>query len=59
MLSITLLIISILGIAWLAIGLVISVRNQALSVNFSKIVLCAIVFVLAFLASIAANSIGW
>ena len=62
MLSKALLVIGALGIIWLATGLVIVVRSRTLRtlrVNLPKLALCVAIILLAFLASIAANSNGW
>ncbi|MFY9462239.1 MAG: hypothetical protein WAP51_03510 [Candidatus Sungiibacteriota bacterium] len=59
MLSKALLAIGILGIIWIVTGCAISMRHRTVSVNLPKLVLCAVIILLAFLASIAANSNGW
>lgn len=53
------LVIGILGIIWLATGLVIAARSRTLNVNLPRLVLCVAIVLLVFFASIAANLNGW
>ena len=59
MLSQTLLGVGILGVIWLATGLVVSVRYRTVGVNLHKLALCAVIILVTFVASVTACYNGW